>query len=207
MPLQENLNVAPYYADYTPASDYYGVLFKAGYPVQARELTNMQLMLQNQIESFMSRFMKIGDVITPGEYSYSTSDYLRVSSITQGSTPSDFVGYTLTGVVSGVKATVQYSTAATTEDDITFYVVYENSGTTSEYSTFIEGETLESDTPDRYTAVTGVSGVSKPLTVVNLGGRVDSPAMGKGSLFVVESGSYYVDGISVRNDKQTITLD
>ena len=34
-----------------------------------------------------------------------------------------------------------------------------------------------------------------------------SPVMGKGTLFTVESGSYYVDGIAVRNDKQTITLD
>ena len=32
MPLQENLNVAPYYADYTPLSDYYNILFKAGFP-------------------------------------------------------------------------------------------------------------------------------------------------------------------------------
>ena len=57
MPLQENLNVAPYYADYTPLSDYYSILFKAGFPIQARELTNMQLMQQNQLEQFMSRFM------------------------------------------------------------------------------------------------------------------------------------------------------
>ncbi len=207
MPLQENLNVAPYYADYTPLSDYYSILFKAGYPVQARELTNMQLMLQNQIESFMSRFLKIGDTIIPGEYAYATADYVRVSSITQGSTPSDFLGSTLTGVVSGVKATVQFYADKTADDDVTFYVIYENSGTTSEYKTFIEGETLESNTENRYTAVTGVSGVSMPLKTVILGELVDSPAMGKGSLFVVEPGSYYVDGISVRNDKQTITLD
>ena len=58
MPLQKNLNVAPYYADYNPASDYYKVLYKAGYPIQARELTNQQLMLQNQIETFMSVFLK-----------------------------------------------------------------------------------------------------------------------------------------------------
>ena len=141
MPLQENLNVAPYYADYTPASDYYSILYKAGYPVQARELTNMQLMQQNQLESFMTKFMKAGDTVVPGEYSYSIAFYVRVSSITQGATAQEFIGYTLTGAVSGVKATVQYATAETADDDITFYVIYESAGTTSEYSTFIEGET------------------------------------------------------------------
>ena len=66
MPLQKNLNVAPYYADYNPLSDYYKILFKPGYPVQARELTNSQLMIQNQIETFMSRFLKEGDNVIPG---------------------------------------------------------------------------------------------------------------------------------------------
>ena len=73
MPLQENLNVSPYYADYNPLSDYYSILFKAGFPIQARELTNMQLMQQNQLEQFMDKFMKAGDTVVPGEYFYSIS--------------------------------------------------------------------------------------------------------------------------------------
>ena len=50
-----NLNVAPYFDDFntldTGAKDkgYYQVLFKPGYPVQARELTTLQSILQNQI--------------------------------------------------------------------------------------------------------------------------------------------------------------
>ena len=132
MPLQKNLNVSPYYADYNPASDYYKVLYKAGYPVQARELTNSQLMLQNQIETFMSRFLKEGDTVVPGEFGYANSAYVRASSITQGATAQDFVGYTLTGVVSGVKAFVNFATAETTTDDVTFYVNYESSGTTAD---------------------------------------------------------------------------
>ena len=207
MPLQENLNVAPYYADYTPLSDYYSILFKAGFPIQARELTNLQMMQQNQTEQFMSKFFKDGDTVVPGEFAYTVSAYIRVSSITQGSTAEEFVGYTLTGTVSGVQATVYHATPETTEDDITFYVNYQSSGTTSEYSEFIEGETLESDTPNRYTVVVGVSGVSKPLAVEVMGELQECPAVGRGTLFTVEPGSYFVDGIAVRNDKQTITLD
>ena len=107
MPQQTNLNVSPYYADYTPLSDYYKVLYKAGYPIQARELTNTQLMLQNQIEQIASRTLKEGDNIVPGEFGIAVpASYVRVSSITQGATAEEFIGYTLTGVVSGVKAFV-----------------------------------------------------------------------------------------------------
>ncbi len=159
MPLQENLNVSPYYADYNEFSDYYNILFKAGYPVQARELTNLQLMMQNQYEQFTSRFLKPGDTVVPGQYCYSESAYVRLSSITQGATAEEFVGYTLTGSVSGVTAEVQHAVGETLEDDITFYVSYTGSGSSKTDKTFIEGETLESNTPNRFPAVVGFSGV------------------------------------------------
>ena len=50
MPQQTNLNVAPYFDDFDSTNDYHKVLFKPGYPVQARELTSLQSMLQDQIE-------------------------------------------------------------------------------------------------------------------------------------------------------------
>ena len=58
MPQQTNLNVAPYFDDFDPANDYHKVLFKPGYPVQARELTSLQSILQNQIEKFGQHFLK-----------------------------------------------------------------------------------------------------------------------------------------------------
>ena len=50
MPQETNLNVSPYFDDFDPQKNYYKVLFKPGYPVQARELTGLQSTLQNQIE-------------------------------------------------------------------------------------------------------------------------------------------------------------
>ena len=63
MPQQTNLNVAPYFDDFDPTNDYHKVLFKPGYPVQARELTGLQSMLQNQIEKFGQHFFKEGSKI------------------------------------------------------------------------------------------------------------------------------------------------
>ena len=50
MAQQTNLNVSPYFDDFDPNDNYHKVLFKPGYPVQARELTGLQSILQNQIE-------------------------------------------------------------------------------------------------------------------------------------------------------------
>ena len=55
-----NLSVAPYYDDYTPASDYHQILFKPGVSVQARELTQMQSIQRNQIAAFGGHVFKHG---------------------------------------------------------------------------------------------------------------------------------------------------
>ena len=36
-----NLNVSPYYDDFDSDNNYHRVLFKPGYPIQARELTTL----------------------------------------------------------------------------------------------------------------------------------------------------------------------
>ena len=198
MPLQTNLNVSPYHDDYDALKNYYQVLFRPGYPVQARELTQMQSMQQYQISSLAERFMKDGDNIVPGEYGLSVPvTYVRAASITQGSTPSEYVGYTFTGVTSGVKAEILRGEAATDTDDITFYIQYISSGNTSEYLTFIEGETLTTDHPSFYTATVGIDGTSKPI---------DTKPMGSGTLFNVTEGTFFVDGFMVRNDAQEIVV-
>ena len=60
MPQETNLNVAPYFDDFDPNKNYYKVLFKPGYPVQARELTTLQSILQNQVEQFGNHVFKEG---------------------------------------------------------------------------------------------------------------------------------------------------
>ena len=45
-----DLNVSPYYDDYDEADNFHRVLFRPGYAIQARELTQLQSILQQQIE-------------------------------------------------------------------------------------------------------------------------------------------------------------
>ena len=49
MPLISNLNRPEYYDDFDRRNNFYRFLFNAGRPVQARELTGLQSMLQKML--------------------------------------------------------------------------------------------------------------------------------------------------------------
>jgi len=56
-------NISPYFDDFDPSKQYNRILFRAGRAVQARELTQIQSMLQNQIGSMGSNIFKEGTII------------------------------------------------------------------------------------------------------------------------------------------------
>ena len=66
MAQKTNLNISPYYDDYDKSDQFYKVLFKPGFPVQARELSTLQSILQNQVESFGTHMFKDGSMVIPG---------------------------------------------------------------------------------------------------------------------------------------------
>ena len=70
MPQKTNLNISPYYDDFNADDNFYKVLFRPGRPVQARELTTLQSILQNQVESFGDHMFKEGTMVIPGSVAY-----------------------------------------------------------------------------------------------------------------------------------------
>ena len=78
MPQKTNLNISPYYDDFSKDNQFYRVLFNPGRPVQARELSTLQSILQDQIETFGSHMFKEGSMVIPGNTSY---DYEYLSLI------------------------------------------------------------------------------------------------------------------------------
>ena len=58
MPEIKNLNVAPYFDDFTDTNNFVKELFRPGFAIQARELTQLQSVLQNQIERHGSHIFK-----------------------------------------------------------------------------------------------------------------------------------------------------
>ena len=65
-----DLNVFPYYDDFDKEKNFHKVLFRPSYPVQARELTTLQSILQNQIENFGNSIYKDGSMVIPGQIGY-----------------------------------------------------------------------------------------------------------------------------------------
>ena len=158
MSQETNLNVAPYFDDFNEPvtgakdKDYYKVLFKPGYPVQARELTTLQSMLQNQVEQFGNHFFKEGAKVIPGDLTYIQSFYaVQVESDFLGIPVSlyldNLVGLKIRGETSGVVAIIKKVITATESDrgNITLYVDYYESNTNNVTRDFNDGENLITD--------------------------------------------------------------
>ena len=102
MPQETNLNVAPYYDDFNADDKYYKILFKPGYPVQARELTGVQSVLQDQIEKFGSHIFQEGSSVTGGGIKFSPAyESIKIQSSNKGFNVKDYLseltGKTLVG--------------------------------------------------------------------------------------------------------------
>lgn len=63
MSIDTDLNISPYYDDYDTEKDFHRVLFRPAVPLQARELTQLQTILQQQIERFGQYQFKEGTII------------------------------------------------------------------------------------------------------------------------------------------------
>ena len=61
-----NLNVSPYFDDFDPDKDFLRVLFRPGFPVQARELTTLQSFMTNQVRRFGNHIFKNGARVSEG---------------------------------------------------------------------------------------------------------------------------------------------
>ncbi len=62
-----NFNVDPYYDDFDGTKNFHRILFKPGVAVQARELTQAQTILQNQITSFADNIFKQNSPVSGGQ--------------------------------------------------------------------------------------------------------------------------------------------
>ena len=109
MPQETNLNTAPYFDDFDPQNNYFKVLFKPGYPVQARELTTLQSTLQDQIEKFGNHIFKEGDSVTGGGVRYNDSlNSVLINEEFTGISVTNYIddlnGKVIVGSISGIRA-------------------------------------------------------------------------------------------------------
>jgi len=207
MSQKTNLNVSPYYDDFDANKNFYRVLFKPGFPVQSRELTTLQSILQNQIASFGSHIFKDGSVVLPGSISYNPQYYsVKINpthvGLSVGLYLNQLVGKKIKGQTSGLVAVVQkvlFNTESETED-YTLYVKYVSADSAFEISQFRDGETLIMEENLVYGNTTIASGDTFATTISQDATSIASAAS-------ISKGVYFIRGHFVNVEDDTLLLD
>ena len=192
MPSPTDFNLSPYYDDFSEGKSFHRILFRPAFAVQARELTQSQTIVQNQIEKLGDHFFEKGAMVIPGEIGYDLNYYaVKLSSVDSTNTLAHFTnGTVLTGGTSGITATIVNQVATDGTDPDTLFVKYTKSGGTNKNENyFTDGETITGTNSD---------------TIV-LSAIVNTTATG--SAAQVQAGCYYINGFIVTVLNQTIILD
>ena len=191
-----NQNQSPYWNDYDESKNFHQVLFRPGYGVQSRELTQLQSILQNQVSRVGDHLFKQGAMVIPGNTDYDlTVDYIKIED-TYSSNPITFatmktwVGKTFKGTSSNVEVQILAVVDSEGLNPKTLIVkLVAQGGTNSDQKLITAGEDLyDKDNPA--SACTTKS----------------SDATGKSSIGYINEGVFYVNGYFVKVYQQTVVL-
>ena len=179
-------------------------MFRPGFAVQARELTQLQSILQNQIERFGNHVFQEGTNVIPNGISVN-NEYasVQLSTAFAGETI-DITQYydalnpvTIVGATSGVRAKVVGYKVATATTQPLLYVQYVSSGSDLETSTFSNSENIFADKAITHTTAYDAN-VQSATT--------HTSANQTGTAVTAGNGVYYVRGTFVQMSEQTIVL-
>ena len=196
-----NFNIEPFYDDYSEDKQFYRILFRPGYAVQARELTQMQTILQQQVKRQGDHLFKNGAMIIPGQISYDAktayvklkADISSSSVVKTFSVLSSVIGKTYRGQLSGVEAIVLTASALEVVNGVTdpdtLFVKY-----TRGTGTFSYGEIIS--------PIDGSSGLD--LQVEEF--AIDPDTLGSGTTATIQKGVYYIKNNFVLVQAQTTVL-
>ena len=192
MALVQNFNVSPYYDDYDEDKKFLRLLFRPGYAIQARELTQLQTILQKQVARFGSHTFKNGSVVTGGEMSISTTAvYHKLETTTAAGDDIDvnvFLGKKIGNITAlsagGSLGKVVAVSEATDTDPPTIFVEYKTA------RTLISGETFFTIDVDQHQAR-----------------LVSTLSTSRSAIAYINEGIYYIDGFFVKVLPQTLILE
>lgn len=122
-----NFNVDPYYDDFDPNNHYHRILFRPGRAVQARELTQSQTILQDQISKFADHIFKQNTPVKGGQVTINNkARYLKLATTYNDNdiTASDFLNQIITDATGIVFAKVIATEESVSGDFPTLVVTY-----------------------------------------------------------------------------------
>jgi len=176
-----NFNVDPYYDDFDPSKNFQRILFKPGFAVQARELTQAQTILQNQISNFADNIFTQNTPVSGGQVTTNFNCYyIRLNTQYQGVniTASGFLNKVIQSndgtVLARVLATTESTTVGTIQGDPPTLVVSYLSG-----ASFKDGDII-------YCADgTNIHGIVATSTT-------NTPSVGFSSVASIANGVFYI---------------
>lgn len=196
-----DLTQAPYYDDFAASKNFHKILFRPSFAVQARELTQTQSILQDQVTKFGNAIFRDGSIVTGGQTMLETTatKYVCIESTDTAGNEidvTDLIGsFVVDTANTGVRAYV-IAGAAETLTSPTVLVVKYVSGTT-----FNIADTLPIRTED------GTVTANLRANVVSFVDVVSGLALGNSSICSIDEGVFYVNGYFVQVSPQTVILD
>ena len=132
-----NLNSSPYYDNFDSTKNYNRILFKPGVAVQARELTQLQTVLSDQLSQLSSFTLKDGAIISGCEEKITVVKYVKIKdsdfsgSAIANTDLASYIGSKVLGSITGLTAQiidVRKGTEAENPQTKTLYISYTGRG-------------------------------------------------------------------------------
>lgn len=197
----KNTFLTTYRDDWKDSDNYHRILFNNGRSLQARELTQMQTILQNQITKSGDFLFRDGSPISGGQIHLSTSAEFVKLNTTVYNLPTNtatIIGDIFTGSTSGIKVRIDKVVVAEGADPATIYVAYIDNNSLTGADTTV---------PLRLNAGETLTGLSSGVTLrVQSTNTTINPCVGRGSTVSIAAGTYYVAGHYVFADNQTLVV-
>ena len=203
-----NLNASPYYEDFNDGKNFHKVLFKPGVAVQARELTQLQTILQDQLDKGFGFVIQEGAVVTGCAETILQRDWVKIkdtdasSAAVDSATLLNYEGDTITGTTSGLTAVIAHAETGTEgAAPVTkqLYFNYNTSSTT--YDHFTTGETLT------VTSTTAARNGDTFLVHTGTSTNEQSNYYGKTQEIILGAGIIYARGHFIKTKKMRVLQD
>lgn len=192
---------SPYFDDFDEDKNFHRIVYRPSFPVQARELTQSQTILQDQIAKFGTGIFKNGSIVTGGQTTLETSKTKYVCVETNdingnAVNVNDYIGnFIVDGDGAGVRAYVAAAQEATLTTPVTLIVKYTS------------GQTFNIASANAITTEDGTAAVKILGSLTGLTGVTSNTIVGNSSVCSIDAGVFYIDGFFVKNLAQTIILD
>jgi len=185
-----NLFTNPYYDDFNEDKGFHQILFRPGYSVQARELTQIQSIIRDQIAKFGGHVFKHGSVVIPGN----SSSNLNVCYVKLANAPviDKLVGMFVKNETTGLRGLIKAGLNAVDGDPSTLYVEYTNTG-------FAAGTTSHVFSSGDAIVLEEAAG-----TVLTVGAAALS--VGGASMATISKGVFFVNGSFVTVLNQSVVI-